>query len=183
MNSLVIWPAPTSLIWLSGIDFPILSELKFNSLSSLWRTRNYLSNFRVACVTDRMNNIFLIVFLYHAVTIIYFHNYILFVIPSPVTYSPSLKLRLGAILDLSIALNSCTPRTNDLLMSCCTSSRLRFNTTSGSDAGGGSLKASKPGKKFNILSATSLAWSPLESKVDLKTYEQQNTVVRAYTTF
>ena len=85
------------------------------------------------------------------------------------TYSPSLKLRLGANLDLSIALNSCTPRINDLLMSCCTSSLLRFNTTSGSEAGGGSLKASKPGKKFKILSATLVAWSPLESDAALKT--------------
>ena len=90
-------------------------------------------------------------------------------LPSPVTYSPSLKLRLGDSLDLSSALNSWTPRTNDLFTSCCTSSLLRFTTTSGSDEGGGSLKASNPGKKFKILSATWFDWSPFEVGSDKKT--------------
>ena len=59
---------------------------------------------------------------------------------------------------------------NDLLMSCSTTARLRFMSTSGSDEGGGSLKASKPGKKLRILSATLPALSPCEHGSDLKTY-------------
>ena len=55
---------------------------------------------------------------------------------------------------------------NDLLMSDCTSSRFRFKTTSGSDEGGGSLKASNPGKKLRILSATLSALSADEVDSD-----------------
>ena len=43
-------------------------------------------------------------------------------------------------------------------------------STSGSNEGGGSLKASKPGKKLRILSATLPALSPCEHGSDLKTY-------------
>lgn len=101
-------------------------------------------------------------------------------LPSPVTYSPSRKLRLGVNFDLNIPLNSSTPRTNDLFTSLCTSSRLRFNTTSGSEEGGGSLKASNPGKKFKMLSATLDATSPLESADELNTYRSKKGGKLAY---
>ena len=61
---------------------------------------------------------------------------------------------------------------NDLLMSCWTSSRFKFKSTSGSDAGRGSVKASNPGKKFRILSPTFPALSSCEADSDLKTYKR-----------
>lgn len=72
----------------------------------------------------------------------------------------------------SNALNSCTRLVNDLLMSCWTSSRFKFKSTSGSDAGRGSVKASNPGKKFRILSPTFPALSSCEADSDLKTYKR-----------
>ena len=45
--------------------------------------------------------------------------------------------------------------------------------TSGSDDGGGSLKASKPGKKLRILSATLSTLYSFEHGSDLKTSEMK----------
>ena len=61
---------------------------------------------------------------------------------------------------------------NDLLMSCWTSSRFKFKSTSGSDAGRGSVKALNPWKKFRILSPTFPALSSCDADSDLKTYER-----------
>ena len=57
-------------------------------------------------------------------------------------------------------------------MSCWTSSRFKFKSTSGSDAGEERVKASNPGKKFRILSPTFPALSSCEPDSDLKTYER-----------
>ena len=86
------------------------------------------------------------------------------------------KAALGVNLDLRIPLNSSHPRTNGLFTSRCTYSRLRLNTTSISEEGGGSLQASNPGKKFKMLSATLVATSPFESADELNTYRLKKVV-------
>lgn len=89
-------------------------------------------------------------------------------LPSPVTYSAPLKLRLGASLDFNTRLKPSMPQRNNLFTSL-NSFSLRFDTTSGSEDGGRSLNAWNSGKYVRILfGMSSDFFSP--SEVDLKTY-------------
>ena len=97
----------------------------------------------------------------------------LYFLPSPVTTSPSLKLCLGFSMDHSDRLNCSIPSRNrgsswSLLL-------FTFFRTSLSTVGVGCWKASNPGKKRKILSATSWAGSWREKELcSLNTYETQD---------
>ncbi len=93
-------------------------------------------------------------------------------LPSPVTISPSLKLRLGTSVLLSNFLNCSSSERNSGLIWLLF--LLMFFSTSLSSVGGGSWKAWKPGKKRKMLSATSWLGSTRDEPCSLNTWRSKN---------